>query len=131
MKSLSGYERIKKKKTSDSVLVQSKGTETIYFNSIRIIVPYVLEVKDILNLPLAQKALVMLNFFSAKISANICCQKACICITELYFIYFSGGLLYGWWKPQYPDKTTNLSQGNASVLPNVIRSKARHEQDSN
>ena len=33
LKSSSSYERIKKK-IGDSVLVQSKGTETIYFNSI-------------------------------------------------------------------------------------------------
>jgi hypothetical protein len=36
LKSSSSYERIIKK-TGDSVLVQSKGTYTIYFNSIRII----------------------------------------------------------------------------------------------
>ena len=42
-KNSSSYEQIKKK-TGDSVLVQSKGTETLYFNSIRIIIKYALHI---------------------------------------------------------------------------------------
>jgi hypothetical protein len=43
-----------KKKIGDSVLVQSKGKETIYFNSIRIIVLWIIEcsVITLLSLPL-------------------------------------------------------------------------------
>jgi hypothetical protein len=43
---------------------------THFSNVDKIIVPYVLEVKDKLNLPLAQKALVIPDFFSAQVGED-------------------------------------------------------------
>jgi hypothetical protein len=54
------------------------------------------------------------------------------CLTPLLTIFqlYCGSQSYKWRKPEYPEKTTDLSQVTDNLSHNVVSSTPRHKQGS-